>query len=67
MAFEEANAQIDLMNKLFAQAAAAKSLVMENQLLSDLRYAQARATIEGAVRLLVQAQDEVGTVPRQKD
>lgn len=67
MAFEELNAQTELMDSLFAQASAVKNLTLTSALLNDSRYAKARASIEEAARLLVQAQDEVGTVNRLTD
>ncbi len=67
MAFEELKAQTELMDTLFAQASAAKNLALTSALLTDSRYAKARASIEEAARLLVQAQDEIGTVSRLTD
>lgn len=64
MAFEEMNAQTEVMDVLFSHASAIKSLAMSNKLLNEARYAKARAGVEEAARLLMQAQDEIGTVTR---
>lgn len=67
MAFEESNAQIEVMDGLFSQASAIKSLLIANPLLNDARYAQARSTLREVACLLVQAQDEIGAVKSLKD
>ncbi|WP_428506803.1 hypothetical protein [Roseateles sp.] len=40
MAFEELNAQIEVMDCLFSQACVIKSFALCNQLLNDARYAK---------------------------
>lgn len=67
MAFEELNAQTEVMDQLSAHASALKSLTLSNPLLNDARYAKARASIEEAAGLLTQAQLEIGTVERLAD
>ncbi|WP_157896859.1 hypothetical protein [Acidovorax carolinensis] len=67
MAFEELNAQTEVMDGLFSHASAIKSLLIASPLLNDRRYSDARASLEEAARLLVQAQDEIGAVERLQD
>lgn len=67
MAFEELNAQTEVMDSIYANASAIKNLLITNSLLNDRRYSKARAAIEEAARLLVQAQDEIGAVERIQD
>lgn len=67
MAFKELSSQIEVMDGLFVHASAIKSLLIANPLLGDHRYSKARASLEEAARLLVQAQDEIGAVARLED
>lgn len=67
MAFEELNAQTEVMDKLSDHASAIKSLTLSNPLLNDARYAKARASIDEAAGLLTRAQLEIGTVERLAD
>lgn len=67
MAFEELNAQTEVMDAIYVHASAIKNLLITNSLLNDRRYSKARATLEEAARQLVQAQDEIGAVERIQD
>ncbi|UUC96599.1 MULTISPECIES: hypothetical protein [Comamonas] len=67
MAFEELNAQTEVIDNLYAHANAINDLLMTNSLLNDCRYSKARAILEDAARQLVKAQSEIGAVERIKD
>ena len=67
MAFEEINAQTEVMNGLYSHTNAIQKLLNTNPLRNDRRYSKAREHLEEAARQLVQAQDEIGAVARLQD
>jgi hypothetical protein len=67
MAMDELNAQTEVMDILFNHASEIKGRALDSHLLNDPRYAKPRANVEEALRLLVQAQNEIGAVPRIED